>query len=188
MDVHVATQIFENCLKKELAGKTRILVTHQLQYLNEVDKILVMQGGTITESGSHEELMEKKGEYARLINNFIREKEKGGEGEKEGKKEVEEEKKEAKKPKESKIVSVEEREVGKLESRVYTDYIASIGGTLLVGLILLVFVFEMGTKIGSDFWLSYWTGDPNSQRHGVAFYLSIYAAWGIANCFLVFAR
>ena len=35
-----------------LAGKTRILVTHQLQFLKDVDSIVVLAGGSITERGT----------------------------------------------------------------------------------------------------------------------------------------
>ena len=31
------------CIKGELEGKTRILATHQIQFLNKVDKIIVMK-------------------------------------------------------------------------------------------------------------------------------------------------
>lgn len=183
---YTGSKIFENCLVNKLKGKTRLLVTHQLQYLRGVDKIFVLQGGTITESGSYDELMTQDGEFARLVKNFTHEKEKEESKEKEEK--PEETKKEAKKPQENKIMSVEEREVGKLDQKVYLDYITSIGGTLLVSLILLVMIFESGTKVGSDFWLSYWSGDTALDKHGVSFYLGVYAAWGVANFVLVFAR
>lgn len=38
LDAHVAKAIFENVLRKELAGKTRIFVTNGLHYLNKVDE------------------------------------------------------------------------------------------------------------------------------------------------------
>lgn len=48
--------LFNNCLKGILKGKTRVLVTHQLQYLSEVDRILVLKetshGGTVAEFGN----------------------------------------------------------------------------------------------------------------------------------------
>ena len=131
-------------------------------------------------------MIKKDGEFARLIKNFIHEKEHEEQEEKEEKEEAKF--KESKRSKESKIVSVEEREVGRLNQRVYLDYFTSLGGNLLVFLIFLVFVFEMVTKVGSDFWLSTWTGDPNSENHGVHFYVAIYTAWGFINLLMVFGR
>lgn len=42
VDTHVGRHIFAECICKHLEGKTRILVTHQLQYLKNVNYIAVM--------------------------------------------------------------------------------------------------------------------------------------------------
>ncbi len=47
-------------------GRTTIIISHRVGLCRYVDKIAVMAGGTLREWGSHEELMEKGGEYARL--------------------------------------------------------------------------------------------------------------------------
>ena len=46
VDVQVANHIFKNAIKGQLKGKTVVLVTHQSQFLNEADKILVLDSGT----------------------------------------------------------------------------------------------------------------------------------------------
>lgn len=51
----------------ELAGdKTAIIVTHRLGSVKLADRIVVMKDGEIAEIGTHSELMENKGEYARM--------------------------------------------------------------------------------------------------------------------------
>jgi ABC-type transport system involved in cytochrome bd biosynthesis fused ATPase/permease subunit len=47
VDAHVGKALFENCIVDKLAGKTRVLVTHQLQFLDQTDKIIVMKEGKI---------------------------------------------------------------------------------------------------------------------------------------------
>lgn len=42
VDTHVGKHLFERCIKNYLNGKTRILVTHQLQYLKKADIIIVL--------------------------------------------------------------------------------------------------------------------------------------------------
>ena len=45
LDSKLQEFVFEECFCKQLAGKTRVLVTHQLQYLNRVERVLVVGGG-----------------------------------------------------------------------------------------------------------------------------------------------
>uniref|UniRef100_A0A8C1VPY1 ATP-binding cassette, sub-family C (CFTR/MRP), member 12 n=1 Tax=Cyprinus carpio TaxID=7962 RepID=A0A8C1VPY1_CYPCA len=70
VDAHVGKHIFEECIKKELKGKSVILVTHQLQYLEFCDQVVLLDNGEIKEAGTHSELMKSKARYAHLINNF----------------------------------------------------------------------------------------------------------------------
>ncbi|XP_071345317.1 ATP-binding cassette sub-family C member 12 [Trachinotus anak] len=70
VDAHVGKHIFEECIKKELQGKSIILVTHQLQYLEFCDDILVLEDGEVREAGSHQALMKANGRYAQLISNY----------------------------------------------------------------------------------------------------------------------
>ncbi|GCC24840.1 ATP-binding cassette sub-family C member 12 isoform X1 [Chiloscyllium punctatum] len=70
VDAHVGKHIFEQCIKKALQKKTVILVTHQLQYLEHCDEILLLEDGKIKEKGKHELLMNENGHYASLINNY----------------------------------------------------------------------------------------------------------------------
>lgn len=42
VDTHVGKHLFEECINRYLSGKTRILVTHQLQYLKKADHIVVL--------------------------------------------------------------------------------------------------------------------------------------------------
>uniref|UniRef100_A0A087YK27 ATP-binding cassette sub-family C member 5 n=1 Tax=Poecilia formosa TaxID=48698 RepID=A0A087YK27_POEFO len=70
VDAHVGKHIFEECIKKELQGKSIILVTHQLQYLEFCDDILVLEEGEVREAGNHQALMKANGRYAQLISNY----------------------------------------------------------------------------------------------------------------------
>lgn len=42
VDTHVGRHLFEQCIKKYLNKKTRVLVTHQLQFMRQADLIIVM--------------------------------------------------------------------------------------------------------------------------------------------------
>ncbi|XP_076803635.1 ATP-binding cassette sub-family C member 5-like isoform X2 [Clavelina lepadiformis] len=83
VDAHVGKHIFFECIKKILANRTVIFVTHQLQYLKDCDEVVMLKEGRITEYGQHNELMTNKSDYSELINNFYleQEKEKKSQGE-----------------------------------------------------------------------------------------------------------
>ena len=51
---------------KVMEEKTALLISHRIGICCKMDKIVVMKKGRIVEIGSHEELLRKNGEYARL--------------------------------------------------------------------------------------------------------------------------
>lgn len=51
-----------------MEGRTSFIVAHRLSTIQNADVILVMKDGHIIEQGSHQELLEKKGFYAKLYN------------------------------------------------------------------------------------------------------------------------
>lgn len=69
VDVKVAKHIFEYCVQKALKmnGKTVLLVTHAMHLLEQCDLILLMKDGTISEKGTHEELIAMEKEYALMF-------------------------------------------------------------------------------------------------------------------------
>lgn len=49
------------------AGRTAFLISHRLSTVKMADRILVLQDGTIVESGTHDDLLSRAGNYARLF-------------------------------------------------------------------------------------------------------------------------
>lgn len=56
----------QKAFQKLMEGRTSFVVAHRLSTIKESDVILVMKDGHILETGKHEELLEKKGFYAKL--------------------------------------------------------------------------------------------------------------------------
>ncbi|XP_058839979.1 ATP-binding cassette sub-family C member 4-like [Topomyia yanbarensis] len=56
VDTHVGKHIFEMCIRDFLADKVCVLVTHQLQYLKDVQHVLLMESGTVETQGTFREL------------------------------------------------------------------------------------------------------------------------------------
>ncbi|KAK4754038.1 hypothetical protein SAY87_002142 [Trapa incisa] len=68
VDAHTAATLFSDCVMSALRKKTVILVTHQVEFLSEVDLIKVMEGGEITYSGSYQELLTRGATFEQLVN------------------------------------------------------------------------------------------------------------------------
>lgn len=60
-------QLIQAALKTLLAGRTAFIIAHRLSTIRNADVILVMQDGRIAEKGNHDELLEQRGLYYRLI-------------------------------------------------------------------------------------------------------------------------
>ena len=51
VDAAVGAHIFQKCIQGLLAGKTRVLATHQLQYLPGADLVMVLERGAVQNLG-----------------------------------------------------------------------------------------------------------------------------------------
>ncbi|GAA5514702.1 putative ABC transporter ATP-binding protein TM_0288 [Deinococcus carri] len=56
----------QHALQKVMQGRTSIIIAHRLSTIEHCDRIVVMRRGRIVEQGTHRELLEKGGYYARL--------------------------------------------------------------------------------------------------------------------------
>ena len=54
--------------RKNIDGKTAILISHRIGFARLADRIILMENGRIIESGSHEELLSANGKYAKMFN------------------------------------------------------------------------------------------------------------------------
>lgn len=73
VDAHVGRHIFDQIIgpKGMLRDRTRILVTNKLSVLPEVDHIIVMSDGKITESGTYEQLLKNRGLFSQILVKYL---------------------------------------------------------------------------------------------------------------------
>ncbi|XP_038168309.1 ATP-binding cassette sub-family C member 12 isoform X2 [Arvicola amphibius] len=189
VDAHVGKHVFEECIKKTLKGKTVVLVTHQLQFLESCDEVILLEDGEICEKGTHKELMEERGRYAKLIHNLrglqFKDpehiynvamvetlKESPAQGDEDAVLASGDEKDEGKEPEMEEfvdtkapvhqLVQIESPREGIVTWETYHTYIKASGGYLVSFLVLCLFFLMMGSSAFSTWWLGLWL-DRGSQ-------------------------
>ena len=62
----ITENIIFDMIYRSFQNKSMLIIAHRLATVKNCDQILVMSDGSIVEQGTHEELLEQKGEYYRL--------------------------------------------------------------------------------------------------------------------------
>ncbi|XP_062448120.1 ATP-binding cassette sub-family C member 3 isoform X2 [Rhea pennata] len=72
VDSHVAKHIFDQVIGPDgvLKGKTRILVTHGISFLPQVDHIVVLVDGKVSEMGSYQDLLKQNKAFSEFLRNY----------------------------------------------------------------------------------------------------------------------
>ncbi|XP_073264847.1 ABC transporter C family member 12-like isoform X5 [Populus alba] len=188
LDAHVGRQVFNSCIKDKLQGKTRVLVTNQLHFLPQVDKILLLSEGMIKEEGTFEELSKNGKLFQKLMENA-------------GKMEelVEEKNSENLDCKSSKpaanggndlpqkagykmkvkggksvLIKQEEHETGVVSWNVLTRYNNALGGIWVVLIIFLCYLLTEVLRVSRSTWLSFWTNQSTLESYRPRYYIFVY--------------
>ena len=157
VDAEVANHIFHECIKTLLQGKTVILATHQIQFLSQADKILVLEGGSALFYGSYEKLQERE-DIKQMLGDVAFNK---------GEQHVAKNKIEEKEEKNEKI-SIEEEEITNSDVKfsTYIRYFKYGFGSMFI--ILLVFCVMGISQVFLQytiFWVRNWSNSRNQDSN-----------------------
>ncbi|XP_051488594.1 multidrug resistance-associated protein 1 isoform X2 [Apus apus] len=218
VDAHVGQQIFEHVLGPNglLKDKTRVLVTHTINILPQVDNIVFLVDGTISEIGSYQELLQRNGAFAEFLHSHITAEEKADSGFPGGTKGITTSRNS---PSEKKLFSnsvkssamgketipvsqdcttaaatkgrltkEEHTQYGRINTWIYAAYLRAMGLPLCM-CIILMFTCQQAVSFSRGYWLSTWTDDPvhNGTQEHTDLRVGVFGALGIIQALCRFA-
>ncbi|KAK7284652.1 hypothetical protein RJT34_19402 [Clitoria ternatea] len=210
VDAHTGTELFKECVRGALKGKTTILVTHQVDFLRNVDLIVVMRDGMIVQSGKYNKLLDSGMEFKALVtahetsmelveqgvaspgenlNNPTKSSSeavsvyKGTNGESNS-----QQNQPISGQKSSKLIKEEERETGKVSLHIYKLYYTEAFGWWGITVVVLLSFLWQGTLMASDYWLAYETSEKRAQMFNPSLFISIFALITVISVIVVVLR
>lgn len=202
LDAHVSHEVFKNCIKEELQGKTRVLVTNQLHFLPQVDRIILVSEGMVKEDGTFEKLLEHGTLFPKLMENAGKMESYGVETEYDPnfdskssqssniRHELQKDVTSVTKRKAGKSVLIrqEERETGIINWSVLMRYKDALGGLWVVIFLFGCYTLTEILRILSSTWLGVWTKASSSKSNGAGFYILVYAILSFSQVFVTLAN
>ncbi|KAJ7164009.1 ABC protein [Mycena crocata] len=193
VDANVGKSLFHNAILGLIQqGKTVVLVTHALHFLSQCHYIYTLEDGHISEHGSYQELLDKKGEFARLDKEFGG----GGTAENEGVENlvtvtatVEELKIKSAKVAgtgkiEGKLITKERRTTGSVSWKVYGSYLKAGRWYITLPFVLLAVLGMQACQISNSYTLVWWQKDAFNRPF--SFYQTLYAVLGVSQATFTF--
>ena len=60
-------QLIQQAIQRLISGRTTFAIAHRLSTLKNADKLIVLERGEISETGTHQELLDKQGTFYKLV-------------------------------------------------------------------------------------------------------------------------
>lgn len=174
VDTHVGKHLFDQCLRDLLRDKIVILVTHQLQYLQHVDQIVIFNHGKVEAVGSYESLRETGLDFAKLLADpTVDEKDdatalhRSRSGSRLNRQSSTSSSTSLEdKPGENPLQVEEKRSDGSISMSLYSKYFKAGGGFCFFYIMVIFCVTAQMLASGGDFFLSYWYVHDRFYGHG----------------------
>ncbi|PKU67612.1 ABC transporter C family member 4 [Dendrobium catenatum] len=206
VDAHTGSEIFKECIRGALKGKTIVLVTNQVDFLHNVDLILVMRDGMLIQSGKYDELLNAGTDFASLVaahqnsmellEHSAPTHESMNDPSKASNKSITNQDKSngdtAVSPKaekgSSKLIKDEERATGQVSLNVYKTYLTEAWGWWGVIGVLLVSLLWHGSLMACDYWLSFTISADNAASFSSSRFIGVYAVIALVSIILITGR
>nr|UEO57356.1 ABCC2 [Conogethes punctiferalis] len=166
VDANVGHQLFENCVRGLLRDRTCLLVTHQIHYLKDADKIIVLNEGRIENVGTYDDLVKSGKDFALLLQELqdVNEVDTGDKKEKRPsfQRAVSVRSEENPDLEKEQVLEAEERAKGNLKWSVVAAYLKSVQSWVILSLAVGTLMITQAAATFTDYWLSTWTNAVDS--------------------------
>ncbi|KAK8975187.1 hypothetical protein V6N11_058232 [Hibiscus sabdariffa] len=208
VDAHTGSDIFKECVRGALKETTILLVTHQVDFLHNVDLILVMRDGMIVQSGKYNDLLDSGMDFGALVaahetamelveagNTMPGEispktskspRDASNIGEVNGEHNSQDDSKSNKG--DSRLIKDEERETGKVSLHVYKMYCTEAFGWWGVAAALFLSLIWQASIMAGDYWLSYETAAERALSFNPSLFISVYGIIAAVSVVLITIR
>ncbi|KAK9742661.1 hypothetical protein RND81_03G189400 [Saponaria officinalis] len=195
VDAHTVATLFYDCVMGALKRKTVILVTHQVEFLSEVDTILVMKDGEVTQYGSYQELLTAGTAFEQLVKahkdavnttyDFTSDAFNGETSLKEEITGVKDDDVFLKNAVAVQLTEDEETEIGDVGWKPYLDYVNVSNGLSSLGLSVLGQIMFIVFQTSSTYWLAFGIQIPNISNFVL---VGVYTGVASLSTFFVYPR
>lgn len=148
VDTNVGKQIFDECISGYLKNKCVILVTHQLQYLKQMNKIILLQDGQIKVKGSYNDLKNTNTNFSEFFTD--NEEEDNKETKVQEKSDLEQENSNVQ------VTAKEEKGSGDISWHVYKSYIVAGGHWSTIAFLLIILVGSQLLNVLAEYFVTFW--------------------------------
>ncbi|XP_073846051.1 multidrug resistance protein 5 isoform X1 [Musca autumnalis] len=187
VDTHVGRHLFDQCMRGYLRDDIVLLVTHQLQFLEQADLIVIMDKGRISATGTFESMRKSGLEFSKLLTQADKNEDTGS---------VKSDVTETRQPlsrqnskmrsRQNSVSSMgsvaesaqgdapkqvqESREEGKIGLKLYKKYFGASGGYFLFSIMAFFCIGAQVLASGGDYFLSYWVNKNGQSQSTVTDY------------------
>ncbi|XP_072478214.1 ATP-binding cassette sub-family C member 4 isoform X3 [Notamacropus eugenii] len=179
VDAEVGRHLFDYCISQTLHEKIRILVTHQLQYLQDASQILILKDGKVMEKGTYTEFQKSGIDFGSLLKTENEEGEQSQVPEtplprdrsfsessmwsqQSSKHSLKEGPAEQPATEDVPVALPEEsRSAGTIGFKTYRNYFAAGANCFVIVLLILLNILAQVSYVLQDWWLSYWANEQS---------------------------
>ncbi|XP_005190478.1 probable multidrug resistance-associated protein lethal(2)03659 [Musca domestica] len=189
VDTHVGRHLFDQCMRQYLRDRTVVLVTHQLQFLEQADVIVILDKGQVRAVGTYESMRQSGFDYAQLLLSNGDDEEQQNEvldksdGRIDNDRDAQKMKRQNSRQRQISVTSVastvesvqevapkqveESREQGEIGWKLYAKYFSSGGSYITLAIMVILCVGAQAFGSGGDYFLSYWVNKNENKAHEV---------------------